>query len=155
MHKRRDRKGRFVTSKIQENSRKPPKITEKSRKTPHTNSANVCVGKILRGEISKEVIGTTTNGTKSEATIQIENIVHQARREALASQSERRDGKETKVVVEEVASTVGETHKVLEQFYIPTNPMLEPSLSGETSPTPYNMLFGDLADEEGNANNET
>jgi hypothetical protein len=31
----------------------------------------------------------------------------------------------------------------------------EPSLIGETSPTPYNMLFGDMAYEEGNANNET
>jgi hypothetical protein len=75
MHKRRDSQGRFVTSKIAENSRKPPKVTEKSRKTPHTNSTSVCVGKILRGESSKEVIETTTKGTKSEAIVQIENIV--------------------------------------------------------------------------------
>jgi hypothetical protein len=33
--------------------------------------------------------------------------------------------------------------------------VVEPSLSGETSPAPYNLLFGDMADEEGNANNET
>jgi hypothetical protein len=137
--------------KIQEN----PKITEKSRKTPHTNSTNVCVGKILIGEISKAVIGTTTNGTKSEATIQIGNIVHQERKEALASQSEGRDGNETKVVVEEAAYAIGATHKVLKQLDIPTNTMFEPSLSGETSPAPYNALFGDMADEEGNANNET
>jgi len=32
--------------------------------------------------------------------------------------------------------------------------VVEPSLSGETSPTPYN-LFGDMAKEEGNAVNET
>jgi hypothetical protein len=58
-------------------------------------------------------------------------------------------------VVEEAESTIGETHKVLEQLYILTNLVFEPSLSGETSPTPYNMLFGDMADEEGNENNET
>jgi hypothetical protein len=38
---------------------------------------------------------------------------------------------------------------------IPTNPVVEPSLSGETSPATYNVLFGDMEDEEGNANNET
>jgi hypothetical protein len=93
MHRCRDRKGRFIASKIVENSRKPPKVTEKSRKTPHTNSANVCVGKILRGESSKEIIETTTKGPKSEAIVQIENILQQAGREALATQSEGRAGK--------------------------------------------------------------
>jgi hypothetical protein len=57
-------------------------------------------------------------------------------------------------VIEEVASSIGETHKVLEQLDIPNNPVVEPSLSGETSPTPYN-LFRDMAEEEGNAANET
>jgi hypothetical protein len=33
--------------------------------------------------------------------------------------------------------------------------VVKPSLSGDTSPTPYNMIFGDMADEEGNENNET
>jgi hypothetical protein len=33
--------------------------------------------------------------------------------------------------------------------------VVEPSLSGETSPASYNVLFGDMEDEEGNANNET
>jgi hypothetical protein len=33
--------------------------------------------------------------------------------------------------------------------------VVEPSLSGETSPIPYNMLFGDMENEEGNENNET
>jgi hypothetical protein len=86
MHKRRDRKGRFVRSKIAENSRKPPKVIEKSRNPPHNNSSSVCVGKFLRGESSKVVIETTTKGTKYEATVQIQNIVQQARREALATQ---------------------------------------------------------------------
>ena len=58
-------------------------------------------------------------------------------------------------MVEEVASSIGETHKVLEQLDIPNNPVVEPSLSGETSPTPYNVLFGDMEDEEGNENNKT
>jgi len=58
-------------------------------------------------------------------------------------------------VVEEVASAIGETHKVLEQLDIPNNPVVEPSLSGEISPIPYDVLFGDMEDEEGNANNET
>jgi hypothetical protein len=58
-------------------------------------------------------------------------------------------------VVEEVEYSIGATHKVLEQLDIPTNLVVEPSLSEETSPTTYNMLFGDIADEEGNANNET
>jgi hypothetical protein len=38
---------------------------------------------------------------------------------------------------------------------IPTNPTVEPSLSGETSPASYNVLFRSMEDEEGNANNET
>jgi hypothetical protein len=58
-------------------------------------------------------------------------------------------------VVEEVESPIRETHKVLEQLDISTNPMVEPSFSGETSPTTYNVLFGDMADEKGNENNET
>jgi hypothetical protein len=58
-------------------------------------------------------------------------------------------------VIEEVASAIGATHKVLEQLDIPNNPVVEPSLSGETSPIPYNMLFGDMEGEEGNANNKT
>jgi hypothetical protein len=33
--------------------------------------------------------------------------------------------------------------------------VVEPSVSGETSPEPYKVLFGDIEDEEGNANNET
>jgi hypothetical protein len=57
-------------------------------------------------------------------------------------------------VVEEAESAIEETQKVLEQLDIPTNPVVEASLSGETSPTPYNVLFGDMVDEEGNANNE-
>jgi hypothetical protein len=32
--------------------------------------------------------------------------------------------------------------------------MVEPSLSGETLPTTYNVLFGSMADEKGNANSE-
>jgi hypothetical protein len=64
----------------------------------HTNSTNFCAGTILRGESSKETIETTAKGTKSEAIVQIENIVQQARREALATQSEGRAGKETEVV---------------------------------------------------------
>jgi hypothetical protein len=58
-------------------------------------------------------------------------------------------------VVEEDESSIGETYKVLENLDIPTNPMVEPSLSGETLPTFYNVLFGDMVDEEGNENNET
>jgi hypothetical protein len=58
-------------------------------------------------------------------------------------------------VVEEVESAIGAVHKVLEQLDIPTNPVVEPSLSGETSLATYNVLFGNMADEEGNANNET
>jgi hypothetical protein len=73
--------------------------------------------------------------------VQIENISQQAVREALATQSEGGDGKETEVVVEEVESAIGATHKVLEQLDIPTNPVVEPSLSGETSPAAYNVLF--------------
>jgi hypothetical protein len=68
--------------------------------------------------------------------------------------SEGGAGKETEVVTEEVASAIGEPHKALEQLDIPNNPMVEPSLSGETSPPPY-KLFGDMAEEEGNAANET
>jgi hypothetical protein len=64
-------------------------------------------------------------------------------------------GKETEVVIEEVASAIGAIHKVLKQLDIPNNPVVEPSLSGETSLTLYNVLFGDMEDEEGNANNET
>jgi hypothetical protein len=59
-------------------------------------------------------------------------------------------GKET----EEVASVVAEPKKTLEHLDIPNKPMVEPSLSGETSPPPY-KLFGDMAEEEGNATNET
>jgi hypothetical protein len=36
----------------------------------------------------------------------------------------------------------------LEHLDIPTNPV-EPSLSGETSPASYNVLFGSMEDEEG------
>lgn len=57
-------------------------------------------------------------------------------------------------MVEEAASAIGTTHKVFEQLDIPNNPVVEPSLSGETSPTPYKVLFGDMANEEGNENNE-
>jgi hypothetical protein len=104
MHKRRDRKGRFIASKIAENSRNPPKLQKNQETPPHTNSTNVCVGKILRGESSKVVIETTTKGPKSEAIVHIENILQQAGREALVTQSEGRAGKETEVVVEEVES---------------------------------------------------
>jgi hypothetical protein len=86
MHKHRDRKGRFVTSKIVENSRKPPKL-QKDQEKPHTNSSSVCVGKFLRGGSSKALIETTTKGTKSEAIFDIESIVQQAIREALVTQS--------------------------------------------------------------------
>ena len=57
-------------------------------------------------------------------------------------------------MIEEDASAIGATHKVLEQLYIPNNLVVEPSLSGETSLAPYKVLFGDMANEEGNANNE-
>jgi hypothetical protein len=87
--------------------------------------------------------------------MQIENISQQAVRGTLVTQSEGRDEKETEVVVEEAESSIGATHKVLEQLDIPANPVVEPSLSGETSPPSYNVLFGDMIDEEGNANNET
>jgi hypothetical protein len=63
-------------------------------------------------------------------------------------------GKEAEVVIEEVASVVGRPHKTLEQLEIPSNPMVEPSLSGDTSPPPY-RLFEDRAEEEGNTTNET
>jgi hypothetical protein len=97
MHKRRYSKGRFVTSNIAENS----------RKTPHTNSTSVCVGEILIGESSKAVIETTAKGTKSETTVQIENIIQQTRRETLVTQSKGRVGKETKVVVEKDVYAIG------------------------------------------------
>ena len=41
----------------------------------------------------------------------------------------------------------------MEQLDIPNNPVVLPSLSGETSPPPYN-LFGDIVEEEGNAANK-
>jgi hypothetical protein len=43
----------------------------------------------------------------------------------------------------------------LEQLDIPKNPVVVPSLSGETSHVTYNVLFGSMVDGEGNANNET
>jgi hypothetical protein len=43
----------------------------------------------------------------------------------------------------------------LEQLDIPNNPVVEPSLIGDTSPTPYKVFFRDMADEEGNEANET
>jgi hypothetical protein len=52
------------------------------------------------------------------------------------------------------ASVIGKPHKTLEHLEIPNNPVVEPSLSGETSPPPY-RLFRDMAEEEGNAANET
>ena len=58
------------------------------------------------------------------------------------------------MIIEEAAFAVGKPHKTLEQLEIPNNPVVEPSLSGETSPPPY-RLFGDMAEEEGNAANET
>jgi hypothetical protein len=57
-------------------------------------------------------------------------------------------------VVEEAESATGETHKILEYLYIKTNPVIEPLLSGETSPVAYNVLFKDMEVEEGNENNE-
>ena len=58
-------------------------------------------------------------------------------------------------MVEEVESAIGAAHKVLEQLDIPTNPVVEPSLSGETSPASYNVLFENMEDEEENENDET
>ena len=110
MSRYRDNKGRFIASKISE---KLEKQTTRNP-LPHTNSSNFCAGTILRGEISKATIETIAKNTKSETTVQIENIVQQARREALATQSKGRVGKETEVVVEEVESIIGATHKVLE-----------------------------------------
>jgi hypothetical protein len=72
----------------------------------------------------------------------------------LATPSEGGVGKETKEVIEEVASVVGEPKKTFEHLDIPNKPMVEPSLSGDTSPPPY-KLFGDMAEEEGNVANET
>jgi hypothetical protein len=137
-----------------------PKISEKLEKQtttpppPNTNSSKIHVGKILRGESSKATIETTAKGTKFEATVQIESIRQQEKGEALATPSKGEAGKETKVVIEEVASAIGEPHKTLEQLEIPNNLVVEPSLSEETSPPPY-RLFGDMAEEEGNAANET
>jgi len=45
-------------------------------------------------------------------------------------------------------------HKVLENMNIPTNLVVEPSASGETSTATYKLLFGNMANEEGNENNE-
>jgi hypothetical protein len=87
--------------------------------------------------------------------VQFGNISQQVAGEAVATQSEEGIGKETEAVVEEVESAVGAVHKVLENLNIPTNPVVEPSPSGETSPATYKLLFGNMADEEGNENNET
>jgi hypothetical protein len=102
MHRHRNSKGRFIASKILENldqqttkNHPPPPPPQ-----PHTNSANLCAGTILRGESSKEEIETTTKGPESKATVHIENIVQQVRREALVTQLEGRVGKETEVVAE-------------------------------------------------------
>jgi hypothetical protein len=109
MSRHRDSKGGFIASKILE------KIEQKTtRNPPHTNSSNLCARTILRGESSNEEIETIAKGTKYEVIVQIENILQQVRKEALVTQSEGRVGKETEVVVEEVASSIGETHKVLE-----------------------------------------
>jgi hypothetical protein len=85
MSRHRDSKGRFIASKISETIEKQTTRTSPPPPPPNTNSTNFCAGTILRGEISKATIETTTKGTKSEATIQIENIIQQARREALVT----------------------------------------------------------------------
>jgi hypothetical protein len=87
--------------------------------------------------------------------VQFGNISQQVAGEVMVTQSEEGIGKETEAVVEEVESAVGEVHKVLEKLNIPTNPVVEPSPSGETSPATYKLLFKNMADEEGNENNET
>jgi hypothetical protein len=56
-------------------------------------------------------------------------------------------------VVEEDESYIEEIQKLLVQLDIPTNLVVEPSPNGETSPTSYNVLFGNMEDEEGNENN--
>jgi hypothetical protein len=106
-------------------------------------------------ESSKEEIETIAKGPKFEATVHIENISKQAVREAMVTQLDGGEGKETKIVVEEVESSIREAHKVLEQLDIPSSLLFEPSPSGETSPAHYNILFGNMIDEEGNAINET
>ena len=65
----------------------------------------------------------------------------------MVTQSEEGIEKETKEVVEEVESVVGAMHKVLENLNIPTNLVVEPSPSGETSPAAYKLLFGNMAYE--------
>jgi hypothetical protein len=108
MSRYRDNKRRFIASKILE------KLEEQTTRTPPTYSAKIHAGTILRGEISKEEIETTTKGTKSEATVQIESIIQQERGEALVTPSERGDGKEIEAVIDEVASSIRETHTLLE-----------------------------------------
>lgn len=58
-------------------------------------------------------------------------------------------------MVEEVEFAVGVVHKILENLNIPTNPVVEPSPSGETSPATYKVSFKNMADEEGNEKTET
>jgi hypothetical protein len=129
-----------------QNCRKNRKTNNKPPPPPtHTNSSKIRAKKILRRESSKVAIETTAKETKSETIVQIESIIQHARGEALATQSEGAR-KETEVVIEEVASFVGESHKTLEHLDIPHNPVFEPSLSGEASPPPY-KLFGDMAEE--------
>jgi hypothetical protein len=92
MSRYRDNKGRFIAPKISE---KLEKKTTK-RTPPYTNSSKIRAGKILGGESSKATIATTTKNTKSEATVQIEDIRQQEREEALATPSKGETGKETR-----------------------------------------------------------
>jgi hypothetical protein len=72
MSRYRDTTIRSISSKISE------KLEKKNNKTPpplpthtHTNLSKIHVGKIIRGETSKETIETIAKGTKSKATIYV------------------------------------------------------------------------------------
>jgi hypothetical protein len=87
--------------------------------------------------------------------MQFGNILQQVARGEMETQSKEGIGKETEAMIEEFESAVGAVHKVLENLNIPTNPVVEPSHSGETSLATYKLLFGNMEYEEGNGNNET
>jgi hypothetical protein len=149
MSRYRDNKGRFIAPKISE------KLEKKTIKKPppYTNSSKTRVGKILRGESSKESIETTTKGTRSKAIVQITNRRQKEKETTLATPSRRETRKEAKVIIEEAAFVVGRPHKTLEKPEIPENLVVEPSLSGENSPPPYKVLKN-MVEKEGNLANE-
>lgn len=148
MSKLRDSKGTFIATKIPENLYGP-------RKIPSINSVDRYAGKIFRGESSEEVIEDVVKDPEAKATMQFGNISQQVVGEVVATQSEEEIRKEPKIVVEEVEFAVGVVHKILENLNIPTNPVVEPSPSGETSPATYKVSFRNMADEEGNEKTET